>query len=135
MKGRFKDPVVLQSMMLDVSAALQYMQNLEEVDSNASQGMNLLQRPEQEGKKKALVRSIHDSILSPLRHSHLPFLMTDDIDSFSYVYLLFVPHSLFVSANSFSWNFYSKDFRSMSHRDTCKSTFVPRLLIIAKLLS
>lgn len=68
MKGRFKDSSVLQTMMLDVSAALQYTQNLEEVGSNASEGMSLLQRPEQEG-KKALVCSLHDFILTALRQS------------------------------------------------------------------
>lgn len=41
-------------MMLDVSAGLKHTRNLEEVGSNATEGTNLLLRPEQAEKKKPL---------------------------------------------------------------------------------
>jgi hypothetical protein len=42
MNGRFKNPGVVQSTRLDISAGLHIHCNLKELGSNASEGMDLL---------------------------------------------------------------------------------------------
>ena len=44
MNGSSKNPVIVQSMRLDVSAGLQYNWNPKEVGFNAREGMDLLRR-------------------------------------------------------------------------------------------